>query len=469
MFWTLILILYPVTFNGYFESEFYTEKEQNPVYWNLYTPKNYVEFKISAHPIRNGELYISLNALSNTNGTQFFFNQGHVQLNGNHSSFAIFAREDRYWVQSPLLFLVNQDRIKDDNFGPKGEGLRFDFWDIHSLFGTGLISKYKSWDGEAYIGRIGRNFGKLLTLSYMYLKKDWRGGREPSYNEINSGYMRVHIYRTLYLSGEFANSIHPNQPGKDSLSFLDKSALQIEFRRIYFKGLNISWSYFNYGRYFIDEMSNKFNPGFDHEFGREGLYGEILYLVPYKAINILYKTMRFKTWYDYPVLLPSPYTVTWNYGEIYAEFKKGVSAKIFAERTLNRKGDWKHIFFQIQGENTRMKVKLQYKIKDIGINVHKKDNDYSIGQRSILGTEMWINLTGWLQFYMRGALGNGQGLSWNTLFTQLAIRKFPNSEIFVEYGDPGATDGDLVNDPDVSDFPYQKIRDRFKILLKYWF
>ncbi len=469
MLFVLLVFLFPVSFNGYLESEFYTEKEQNSVYWNLYNPKNYLEFKISAHPEGLGEVYISLNALSNSNGTQFFFNQGHIQTNGKHHSIAIFAREDRYWVQSPLLYLANQDRLKDDNFGPKGEGMRLDFWETYGFFGTFLVSKYKSWDGEAYIGRFGRNFGKTLTLSYLYMKKDWRGGREPSYNSINSGYLRLHLLRTLYLSSEFATSVHPNQPEKDSMNVMDKSAIEVELRRIYFKGFNIAGSYFNYGKFFIDEMSNKFNPGFDHEFGREGFYGEVLYLVPYRAINILYKIRRYKTWYDYPVLLQSPYIVTWQYGEVYAEFRKGVSAKIFAERTLNRKGDWKHVFFQIQGENTSMKVKLQYKIKDIGINVNGKDNDYSIGERSILGTEMWINLTGWLQFYMRGAFGNGQGLNWNTFFAQLAIRKFTNSEIFLEYGDPGATDGDLVNDPDISDFPYQKIRDRFKILLKYWF
>ncbi len=469
MLFAMLLFLFPVSFNGYLESEFYTEKEQNPVYWNLYNPKNYIEFKITLHPTNYGQVFFSFNALSNSNNSQFFFNQGHIQVNGAHHSLALFAREDRYWVQSPLLYLVNQDRLKDDNFGPKGEGIRWDFWDTYGFFGTMLSSKYKSWNGEAYIGRLGRNFGKTLTLSYMYMKKDWRGGKEPSYNKINSLYLRLHIFRTLYLSSEMATSIHPNQPAGDTVKQHEKDALTIELRRIYFKGFNISGSYYNYGKYFIDEMSNKFNPGFDHEFGREGFYGEILYLVPYKAINILYKTNRYKTWYDYPVLLAKPFTVSWNYAEIYTEFRKGVSAKIFAERTVDKKGDWRHVFFQIQGENPRMKVKLQYKIKDIGINVHGKDNDFSIGQRSILGTEMWINLTNWLQFYMRGALGNGQGLNWNSFFAQLAIRKFTNSELFIEYGDPSATDADLVNDPDVSDFPYQRIRDRFKILLKYWF
>lgn len=379
----------------------------------------------------------------------------------------IFAREDRYWVQSPLLYLANQDRLKDDNFGPKGEGMRVDFWETKDFFGTLLASKYKSWNGEAYISRIGRNFGNFLTLSYLYLKKDWEGGKEPSYNKINSGYCRVHIYKTIFLSTEVATSIHPNQP--DTTNIIDKSAFEVELRRIHLKGINVAGSYFNYGKYFINELSNKFNPAFDHEFGRKGIYYEILYLVPYKAINILYKTKKYNTWYDYPVLLQKPYAVSWQYGEIYAEFRKGVSFKIFGERTQDKKGDWKHLFLQIQGENKQMKVKLQYKIKDIGINIKGKNNDYSIGQRSILGTEMWINMTGWLQFYMRGALGNGQGLNWNSFFAQLAIRKFTNSEIFIEYGDPGATDQDLTNDPDIADFPYQRIRDRFKILLKYWF
>ncbi len=457
--------MFPVNFNGYFENEFFSEKNQNPVIWNLYNPRQYVEFKVTAKK-RGSLFYLSFNAQSNSNSGKIYFNQGHLEYKKGNFSYVAFAREDRYWVQSPILFLINPDRVKDDAWGVKGEGVRMDFWKTYGFFGTGLVSKFKSWDGEAYIARMGKNFKRFMTLSYLYARKDWRGSGK-SYNDINSVYLRAHIYRTIYLSFEGASSRHPNQ---DSLAgYMDKSAFQIEMRKLTFHGLNLSADYFNYGKYFIDELSNKFNPAYDHEFGRNGVYVEALYFVPYKAINLLYRFTKYNTFYDYPVLLNKQQSVFSNYAEVYTEFFGGVSAKIFYDQTRNQKGDWRHVFFQIQGENSRMKVKLQYKIKDIGINKGLKSNDFSIGQRELLGTEIWFNITDWLQFYTRGALGNGQGLNWESYFAQIGFRKFKNNEIFLEYGDPSGTDGDIVNDPDVADYPYQKISDRIKLFVKFWF
>jgi hypothetical protein len=63
----------------------------------------------------------------------------------------------------------------------------------------------------------------------------------------------------------------------------------------------------------------------------------------------------------------------------------------------------------------------------------------------------------------------GVGRSWESLFLQLGYRGIKNTEIFLEYGEPGHTDGDLVNDRDFSNNPYLRTEDKAKLLVKYWF
>jgi hypothetical protein len=455
-----------VNLNGYYEGEFVSEKLRRPFSWGMWNPKNYFELKISAKPYPGIESYISLGATSNSNGERLFFNQGHLTARKGNIEFNFFSREDRYWIESPLLYLVNTDRVKDDAWGPKGEGFRLDFWDLEGYSGTFITSKYRTWDGEAYIARLDKSIGDIISFGGVYLKKDWRGGVPPTYNEVKGIHWRLKIYRTLFLRFEGANSIHPAQKTPTKL---DNSAYEIELRSLRIGNLLIAGSYFDYGLDFIDEFSNKFNQSFDHEFDRRGIYGEFIYLLPGRAINLIYKTKRFKTRYQHPRVLDKPFRTIWNYGEIYVEFVGGLNAKAVYETWREREDLWKHFLIEALGENKVMRIKLQYKIKDIGVNRRGRKIEYSVGERHIVGIELRVNLSGPLQFYGRGAFGMGVAKNWESLFLQLVYRGFQNTEIYFEYGEPSHTDGDLVNDPDIADYIYQKIVDRFKILVKFWF
>ncbi len=464
------LISYPIAFNGYFEGEYVAQKSRLPVRWDMWNPKNYFEMKFSINPSPGVTGFFSLSALSNSNAMRFFMNQGHLTYRTSNTEVTIFSREDRFWISSPLLFLVNTDRVKDDAYGPKAEGLRFDVWEWKGFYGTLIASKFRTWDGEAYLGSLARKFGEKFEIGTIYLKKDWRGTViTPSFNQVTSFNGRLHIKGPLSMRFEIANSVHPSQA---TTKRSDDYAYEVEFRRIRLKDLFIAWSIFNYGYDFIDEFSNKFNMNFDREFDRRGVYGEFIYLMPYKAVNLIYKTKYWRSRFDETkpgMPLPYEYSKWWNYGELYVEYYGGVSSKFFIESTRDTAETWNHLFFEIGGENNLMKLRLQYKLMDLGINRHGQTVFYSIGERNLIGAEVRVNLTQNLFFYSRAAVGMGTGRSWESLFMQLGYRGIKNTEIFLEYGEPGHTDGDLVNDWDFSNNPYLRTDDKVKLLVKYWF
>ena len=456
----------PITLNGYFESENVSQKDRRPAPWDMWNPKNYLELKFSVKPFPSTEGYVSINMLSNANNAQVYFNQAHITLKGLNKEITFFAREDRFYLDSPLLFLVNTDRARDESWGPKAEGLRFDFWNTLGFYGTAILYQFRTFHGEGYMYRLRRQLGNRGYIGGLYLKKDWHRGSEPPFNEVSALQGEFRLFGATYLRFESAKSIHPVVRDK---SRKGNTATEVELRAIHLKNLQIAGSYFNYGINFTDEFSNKFNPGFDHEFDRKGYYLEFVYLVPGRAINLIYKTRRFKTRYQHPVLLSEPYQVAWNYAEIYTEFIGGVNAKLAFDSWKDYLNTWNHILFEVIGENKLMRVKLQYKIKDIGVNRHGQDMIYSIGERHLIGLELRVNITDHLQFYGRGALGMGVFRNWDSIFLQLAYRRFQNTEIYLEYGEPSHTDDDLVNDFDISENPYQRIVDRVKLLVKFWF
>ncbi|MGB9561943.1 MAG: hypothetical protein ACPL6C_03930, partial [bacterium] len=108
--------------NGYFEAEFYGSTYTKPYRWNIQTPKNRLELKLSY-----GEFaYLSFAGETNYNYLRFLFNQAHLRYSLSSCELVFFAREDRHWIDSPLLRLVDSERARDDSWGAKAEGMRMD-------------------------------------------------------------------------------------------------------------------------------------------------------------------------------------------------------------------------------------------------------------------------------------------------------------------------------------------------------
>lgn len=459
---------FPQRLEGWYSFSYTSRESRRSTPWNVahdWESQNRLEVKHLSWPINGVETFFSIVAESASHSTRFMFNQAHLRFYAiKDTETVFFMRQDRYWIDSPLLFLVNPDRLKDDSYGLKAEGFRSDFWNKYGFYGTIIASKYRTWDGEAYIGRLGRDF-KIFNTAFLYLRKDWRGAPSETYNDVFSGWLRSSILGAD-LTVEGAISRHFTQTGRDAK---DTSAFEVELRNIQIGRFVSKISYFDYGKDFRDELSNKFNVNNDHEFDRNGVFTEIVYFFPDLAITGVYKGKYFKSTYKHPEFRDEPFEVWWNYGELYIEFINDMYAKTYFEAYKEEKDLWKHWFLELIAENSVVRIKFQYKIKDIGVNVEGDEIDYSIGQRSIWGVELKINLYPGLQFYSRMAIGQGRINQWSSLFAQLAYRGFQNSEIFLEYGNPDHTNDDLVNDSDVADNSGQKIEERVKLYVSFWF
>jgi len=451
---------------GYFESEHWVFKEFDPVQWNMDTPNNKFELKHLSWPAPGLDTFLSVTLDSKFGNSFMRFNRVHIKYKASKTEAIIFAREEHHWMDSPLLFLVNQDRVKDDNFGVKARGVRFNFWDAGGFYGELLFSKYGTWDGEAYMGRVGRKLNRFLETTLLYLKRDWRGDVTNSFNDVFSGVLKINLPGGIdtMIEGAYSRD-YVNVPRENKENY----AYEIDFRNIRFSRFWMRISYFDYGKDFRDQLGNKFNMDHDKEFDRRGGYLELNYQVPQISITVTSKNRLWRSSFKDGRFLPKDLFFSWNFMEAYVEFINDMTAKTFIERYYDGKYDWINYFVEVSAENKDMKVKFQYKIKDIGVNRGALTRENSIGQRSIYGIEARLNVVRDLTFYTRFAIGSGINRQWESLFAQFIFRGIKNSELIFEYGHPDHTDGDLVNDGDVADNDSRTIDHRILFKFKFWF
>jgi hypothetical protein len=133
---------------GYYEAEISMERNDNR--WHFGQPgangmpKHYAELKFLSFPADNLEAFIKLRVESNrdddrTSHIDFYdppwlVAEGHLRLRGGRYETFIFSRQNRFWINDePLLSLVEDYKLKNDDWGPKAQGVRLDFWDGGSL------------------------------------------------------------------------------------------------------------------------------------------------------------------------------------------------------------------------------------------------------------------------------------------------------------------------------------------------
>ncbi|HSG29607.1 MAG TPA: hypothetical protein VLA34_14090, partial [Candidatus Krumholzibacterium sp.] len=209
---------------GYYEIE--TSLKREGLHWQFGPPggngmpKHYLELKYLTWPYKNLETYFKLRAESNRDEyltpesefkrPEYLSAEGHLKLNGDKWESYLFIRQNRFWIHDePLLNLVEQDKLKNDNWGPQSSGVRADFWnfDLGKVKGIGGTFVYfddggtfnwtpelenTAFDGtDNFIGRLRKNsFSDRLELGTTFLRKDWTNtsvGREyvsQSFNEV---------------------------------------------------------------------------------------------------------------------------------------------------------------------------------------------------------------------------------------------------------------------------------------------
>jgi hypothetical protein len=173
------------------------------------------------------------------------------------------------------------------------------------------------------------------------------------------------------------------------------------------------------------------------------------YRLPRKAINL--KGWRFR---NEPHTLTSerqPFEETG--GEIYVEFRHGFTGKVEYKRHINKDGTWPNAFFEVAGENRIVRIRAQYRIKDLG-------TDYEI---KAFGFEATANLTEDWKFYTRLLTVDEKTEARETVFAQIQYNGWQSAEFFVEFGD-GNQSNDLVNDD--GDFVNNGINDNTRLYFK---
>jgi len=453
----------------YYEGDFVKYKTANPE-WDLQNPAQKLLMNMNAHGSGGAEAYLGIEAYTNNTSRHFQLYQGHLKLRRSRWETYFFYRQDRHWVDSPLLNLVNSDRLKDDQWGPRAQGLRYDFWDLGGVAGTIIASKYGTWDGEAYVARLTRSLTNSLRLSSVTTLQDWRNG-SGSYNAVASCSGEF-TARSFSLIAEAAASTE--NPDDNSLQEGGSPhAVQLEIRDIRLGSVLPMFSVFSYGRNFRANLSNRFNMAFDKEFDRDGFFVQASWLMPGRAVTLTAKQKTYWSRYrsETGQFLEDRFLSSWFYTEAYLEFLRDITLKCWYEETRNPTDRWKHAFFELGAGNSLGRIKFQYKRKDIGIHTGGYDflKAYSAGQRDIFGIELTTHITENLQFYQRTGFGRGvTGGSWMSGFYQLAYRGFRNTEIYLEYGNPDQTNDDLVNDGELADNIYLNFEHRVKLFVKMW-
>jgi hypothetical protein len=478
-------------------------------------PRHYLELKWLSWPSDKLEMYYKLRAQSNRDDgltqeveykrPEYLSAEGHIKLHSDLWETYIFARENRFWINDdPLLKLVDQNKLKNDNWGPQSSGIRADFWNtdigpVHGLNGTLVYSDdggtYNWSDDQTetvangtdnFIVRLQKNsFKSRLEIGAMFLRKDWtntsadRQYTNLQYNQV--GAIDVSFYPRDFVSSglslgpvnlentswivQYAVSDDPYQIlTSDIRTDENKYAFSAELRNIRIKNFTINSWYNDFGENFRDYMSYRFDDA--REFNREQVHAEAIFQVPKKAVT---STISYDYYQKKIVdeegggLRP---TTNW-YADLYIEFIKGFKARLAYQSWHGFDGSgevydfttYPNWYADLSVENRLVKVRVQGRIRDWN----------TFRQVWAFGYDMEFNATGKLKGYFRILNVNEQTEARSTLFAQIRYDIGYGAEFFLEYGNAGQSEHLVRTDYFVNEGSGDRLDHVLKMFLKIYF
>ncbi len=505
-----------VGMGGLYQTEFSIYKNSD-FRWEMPLPNNYLQTKFWANPAAGVDFYGQFGARTNDPSNKKFnfeMERAWGQYWHPKMEFIALAKEERHWINSPLLNLVDPGRAVDN-----GLAARYDLKDVAGFNLTSIVSRDKpvrhstgvsgqdesEWYGKCfdrdtnvYISRLQKNLyrnlgsassvdigsnyiSKKRFLEKYDIDKSTAGavtGFTPS-GKINMNNEVVSLDSKITLGGiswtsEFANSY---STGTASVDGNRGSAVSTEIRDLHLGPFWLVGNYFVYGKNFRSEVSSRFsmttaseNANFK-EFVREGYSSEITYLFPAKAVNVTYKRTDYKARFDrvydnqdiggdYYVVFSSDNSRTiYDYLECSAEFVQGFKGKLGYEVTNNRYGRFPGEFFEISGENRFAYGRIQARLMD-------KNSQTDFGERFIYAGELRFNLTDRLQIYSRTVAVQSNLLmkNWSSAFYQMRYNIGWDLEAYLEYGDGWVTQN-LAWDTNITETE-RSMADMIKLILK---
>ena len=504
---------------GYYEIE--TSLRREGLHWQFGPPggegmpRHYLELKYLSWPYKNLESYVKLRVQSNrdeylTPESEFkrpeFINaEGHIKFKGENWESYVFARQNRFWIHDePLLNLVEQDKLKNDNWGPQSSGIRADFWnyDVWKIKGIGGTLIYSD-DGGTYnwtseqqntvidgtdnlILRLRKkSFNNRLELGTTFLRKDWTStsvSREylsTSFNEVlafDASFYPREFKRTGLSFGpldlensswiaEYAVSRDPYQTATSEIrSNKNRFAFATEVRNIKVQNLIMHAWYHEFGENFRDYMSWRFDDG--RQFNRRLFHIEGSYLLPKKAVTATVSYERYRKRIvdeEGGGLRPSEYF----YAELYTEFINGFKGKISYGRWhgFDAAGEifdfftYPNLYAELSVENSLVKVRIQGRVKDFD----------TFREVFAYGYDMEFNATGKIKLYFRILNVNEETEARSTVFAQLRYDLGYGAECFAEYGEPWQSEHLVNSDGFVNEGSGDRIDHKMRLFLKLYF
>lgn len=429
-------------------TEFFTQLDGNSRVWRLENPQLLGELRLLSSPWGNTEAFIKLQALSNRWDREkwenfLFLKEAHIKFRGNNIEAYAFTGQDRFWLNEPLLNMLSNDIIKDDDYGPKAQGLRLDFWGIKGFGGTCFYSDkstqypvtYRAGDSvstdDFVAARLRKAFLKdRLTIGSTYGRKDYSTG-ERNYDQVAGLDINIALGEVMGPLSRFGSFTFVGEVGGNFSGWLsDKTPIgwKAEVRDIGIGPLTLIANTYDYDDNFYTLGLARGDVWDDNDY--HGHYLQADYRIPRKAINL--KGWRYRNKPHRFTTEKKPFEETG--GEVYVEFVHGFKARVEYKRHVNKDGIWPNAIFEVSGENNVVKIRTQFRIKDI-------DTNYEV---RVFGFEANANLTEKWKFYTRLLLVDEKTEARETVFAQLQYTGWRNAEFFIEFGEWGQSN-DLVN------------------------
>lgn len=473
---------------GYYEMEYnIREKSSDSFLWNLNRPKHYFQTKFWGNPFYGVDFYTQFAGRTNENEnnknllelerfwTKYWFKWGEIYY---------LLKEERHWIDSPLLRLVDPTRASDYYQGQAGR-LNL-FWatgELNLIYLQDRPHSHTVWsDGEWY-GSFYDTFADGWIFNFRqklyanrendvqintnlgllgYQRKVFKFPAQYTNTYLERRTLLNDVYRTdVRLNTRFFNWITEYGTSKSSDLKENSFAWASELRDFHLGPFWVWFRYYDYDKNFRSELSNNFGwrigDGGEKQFGRCGYNSQISYLLPKKMITLTYQHNHYTTniknvsadtnWRGNYIVDYSSYPrlYDYDYGEVYLEFVKGFKGKVAIENTQGPEGNYPSALLELSAENSSAYGRCQLRYKDINSN-------QGLGERIIFGTEMRYNLTSRLQFYWRTVVVNSKLFQrvWSASFYQLRFNIGWDVESYLEYGDGWTTDN-MVYDSDITD------------------
>jgi hypothetical protein len=477
------------TLEGY--SDFMTELRSSgggDPSWGLSNPKMYAELRLKTSPWRDIDSFLKISAESNRwvdfqneevdteiKETKFHFREAHVRFRANRFETHLFSGQDRFWLNEPLLQIVDSGQVKHDDWGPRAQGIRLDFWDYYGFQGAAFISErsdygFSDWAGlssveqsyypgsaagdtissmtDDYRGfRITKKvLGDRVFLGTTYARKDYSGsayaGEGSQFDESTALDVELALGDLVPSLAQFGRVTWVSEFGYTTSGHLwddedpEVTGFKTELRDIRVGPTRFLGSWETYGENFYNQGLASGDKQDLNDYTRYYLEGH--YRVPTKAVNlkgwILHAEPEDPTSTSYAI---SKGTIDEWGTEAYIEFLNGFTGKVEYKVKEDNVGIKPNLFCELIGENRLVKLRTQFRMKDID-----RSNEVTA-----YGFDANVNLNELWKFYVRILNVDELTESRQTVFAQLRYLGWNSAEFFVEFGNPDHSN-DLVNDGD---------------------